>query len=189
MKWIGERISFVDKKDYITFVIYPPNLGNKKYLILIWTILWVLIGGYVFTQFFYEYSEKEKIALIIFMAFWLYFAVRVIRTLAYLFFGREYIKLDETALRVKNATGDYGRARQFFIENITKFTVPEIKESSFQQAYENSPWVRGTNKIQFEHLGKIYSFGRKLPEKDAKLLFNVLTKRINQFLKKKSKKE
>lgn len=187
MKWIGERISFVDKKESASFVIYPPNIGNKKYIILLWTILWMLIGGYVFTQFFYDYSEKEKIALIIFMSFWLYFAVRVIRTLVYLFYGREYIKVDETALRVKTATSKYGKARQFFIENITKFEVPLIKESSFQQSYENSPWVRGTNKIQFEYMGKTYSFGRKLPEKDAKLLFNVITKRISQYLKKKSK--
>jgi hypothetical protein len=187
MKWIGERISFVDRKESVSFVIYPPNVGNKKYIILVWTILWVLIGGYVSTQFFYDYSQKEKIALIIFMSFWLYFAVRVIKTLVNLFFGREYIKIDETVLRIKSATGKYGKTRQFFIENITKFEVPLGKESAFQKSFENSPWVKGTNKIQFEYIGKTYSFGRKLSEKDAKLLFNVVTKRITQYLKKKAK--
>ncbi|MDX1653341.1 MAG: hypothetical protein R3277_12665 [Brumimicrobium sp.] len=185
MKWIGERISFVDHKEYVTFVIYPPNIGNKKYLILIWSLAWLAIGAYVFTQFFYDYSEKEKIVLIIFMSFWVYFAVKVFRTLLYLFFGREFIKIDKTALRLKTATSNYGQARQFFLENITKFSVLSLKDNSLQNIYDRSPWVRGSNRIHFEYMGKHYSFGRKLEEKDARLLFGVITKRINQYLRNK----
>jgi hypothetical protein len=187
MKWIGERVSFKDNKESVTFVIYPPKVGFKKNLVLIWFILWLLIGGYVSTQFFYEYSEQEKIALFIFMAFWLYFAVRVLKALLYLFKGREYIKVDKTALRVKKATGRYGKAKQYFLENITKFRVNEMKSTSFQKIFEDSIWVKGTDRMQFEYLGKHYSFGRKLNEKDAKLMFQIITKRINQYLKQKEK--
>lgn len=185
MKWIGERISFNDKKEYLTFVIYPPNLGPKKYLIIAWTLLWYLVGIAVFTQFFYDYSEKEKIVLIIFMSFWLYYAVRVTRTLLYLLFGREYIKIDSSAIRIKRSLGNYGKAQQYFLENISKLSVFELKENSFQAVYEQSPWIRGTNRIQFEYLGKTISFGRKLNDKDTKLFFNLIAKRMDQYLKKK----
>lgn len=185
MKWIGKRISFVDKKEYLTFVIYPPDIGIKLPVIFTWTLVWYIIGATVLSQLFLDYQEKEKIVMIIFLSFWLYYAVRVTRTLLYLKWGREYIKLDKTALRIKNATGKYGKANQYFLENITKFSILELKENSFQAIYEDSPWVRGTNKMQFEYLGKTVSFGRKLPEKDAKLLFNLMTKRIEQFLRKK----
>lgn len=187
MKWIGERISFKDHKDSVTFVIYPPQVGYKKNLVLIWFILWLLIGGYVTTQFFYEYSDQERIALFIFMAFWLYFAVRVLKTLLYLFKGREYIKVDQTALRIKNGTGKYGKARQYFLENLTKLRVVEMKPTSIQKVFEDSVWVKGTNRIQFEYMGKHYGFGRKLNEKDAKLMFQIITKRMNKYLRQKEK--
>ena len=185
MKWIGERISFLDKKDYLTVVIYPPNIGFKKTLILIWVLLWYAVGAVVFAQYFQDYTEKEKIVIIIFLSFWLYYAVRVTRTLLFLYFGKEYLKLDKTALRIKRATGKYGSAKQYFIENISKFEVIELKERSFQAVYEDSPWVRGADKLHFDYMGKNVSFGRKLNEKDAELLFKLLVKRIEQYLRKK----
>ena len=185
MKWIGERISFVDKKDSISFVIYPPKLGRKKTLILVWFALWLLIGGYVASQIFQDYSDQEKLALFIFMVFWLYFALRVLRTILFLFFGREYIKLDANSLRIKRATGQYGSAKQYFLENITRLSLVTLKENSFQKVYDDSPWVRGTNRIQFEYFQKKHSFGRKLDGKDAEMMFKIITKRIDKYLKSK----
>ena len=66
MKWIGERISFLDKKESISFVIYPPKLGRKKGLLITWFVLWLLIGGYVSAQMFKDYNEQEKLSLFIF---------------------------------------------------------------------------------------------------------------------------
>lgn len=183
MKWIGERISFVDKKDSISFIIYPPKLGRKKTLIIIWFALWILIGGYVFAQFFQDYSQEEKLALLIFMVFWFYFALRVFRTILFLFFGKEFIKLDTKCLRIKIATGNYGKSKQYFIENITKLNLIVLKDNSFQKVYDDSPWVKGANRIQFEYFQKTYSFGRKLNEKDAKMIFQILTKRMEKYIK------
>jgi hypothetical protein len=187
MKWIGDRISFADKKESVSFIIYPPNLGRKKGLLIAWMTLWVIIGAYVTTQFFKDYGDQEMIALFIFMSFWLYFAVRVGRTLLYLYLGREYIKLNKTGLRLKTATSQYGKSKQYFIENISKFTMVKMKENSIQRAFENSPWVKGTNRIQFEYQQKTYSFGLKLDEKDAKMMFQIITKRIEKYLKAKKK--
>jgi hypothetical protein len=52
-----------------------------------------------------------------------------------------------------------------------------------QAVWEISPWVRGGERIEFEYQGKFIRFGRKLSEKDAKLLFNLVTKRIDDRLK------
>ena len=191
MKWIGERISFKDQKDNVTFVIYPPKYGYKKNLLLVWFLLWLLIGGYVASQFFagYTFSEQQKIALFVFMAFWLYFAVRVLKALLYLFKGREFIKVDQTALRIKKATGQYGKAKQYFLENLTKLKVNDLQSNSFQRVFEDSYWVKGTDRIQFEYMGKHFGFGRKLDEQDAKMVFQIITKRINKYLRQKEKSE
>ena len=187
MKWIGNRTSFVDNKDSLSFVIYPPKLGRKKTFILIWFVLWILIGVYISSQFLREFSKEEKLALVIFMLFWLYFAIRVFRTILYLYYGREYIKLDDNSLRIKSATGKYGKSIPYFIENITKLSVVPLKEGSFKKVFEDSAWVRGANRIQFEHFQKTYSFGRKLESKDAEMIFKILTKRIEKYLKAKNK--
>lgn len=187
MKWIGNRITFVDNQDSVSFVIYPPKLGWKKHLVLAWFVLFFGIGVYISTRFFLDFSKEEKLVLFIFMAFWLYFTIRVFRTLLYLYFGREYIKLDKTSLRVKTATGEYGKAKQFFIENVSKFKMESLKDSSFQKVYDDSPWVKGTPRINFEYYEKKYSFGRKLENKDAEMLYKILTKRIEKFIRAKKK--
>ena len=183
MKWIGERISFVDNKDKLTVVIYPPKIGIKYQLLVFWSVLWLAIGAYVTSQFFYVTNQKEQITLIIFMSFWLYFAVRVGKTLIYLTWGREYIKLDKEGLHVKIATGKYGKSKRYFLENLQRFDVVELKETSFQAIYESSAWVKGSNRLSFEYLGKVFTFGRKLNEKDTTTLYKLLLKRIEQLLR------
>ncbi|MFA5573577.1 MAG: hypothetical protein WC994_00845 [Brumimicrobium sp.] len=183
MKWIGDRISFVDNKDNISFVIYPPKIGWKKIVMLLWFILWIAIGVYMTYQFFRDFSRDEKIVLVVFMSFWTYFAIRVGRTLLYLYYGREFIKLDKDALRIKQSIGQYGKSRKYFIENISKLKLEFPKENSFKKVYEDSSWVMGENRIKFEFFGKEYSFGRKLNEKDADLLFKTITRRIEKFIK------
>lgn len=188
MKWIGERISYVDQSDKTTFVITPPKLGFQRYLMLVWLVLWLAIGIYVSFELNQDYEQQQKIMLIIFLSFWLYFFVRVGRAMLYVFFGREFIKIDEHSLTIKRATGKYGKSQSFLIENITKLQTVELKENSFQAVYEASPWVAGTNKISFKYFEKTFSFGKKLNDKDAKLLFSVLVNRVEKYIKQKNKK-
>ena len=187
MKWIGDRVSFKDNKENISFVIYPPRLGKKRVVMLVWYVLWLLIGGYVTLQFFKDYGQDEKIALFVFMAFWLYFAIRVLRAILYVYYGREYIKVDDNSMRIKIATGSYGKSRQYFIENISKLRVEVPKDNSIKKVYEDSPWVTGSNSIEFDYFGKTYSFGRKLSEKDAEMIFKITTRRIEKYLNRKRK--
>jgi len=185
MKWIGERVSFVDDKNKLTVVIYPPNIGYKHKLLVFWSILWLAVGAYVTSQLFYVTTQKEQITLIIFLSFWLYFAVRVGRTLSYLTWGREFLKIDKQGLTIKFGTGKYGKSRRYFLENLQRFDVIAIKETSFQAIYESSPWVKGSNRMCFEYQGKTYSFGKKLNEKDTGLLYKLMLKRIEQFIRQK----
>src|SRR5690554_7739624 len=101
MKWIGDRVSFKDNKENISFVIYPPRLGKKRVVMLVWYALWLLIGGYVTLQFFKDYGQDEKIALFVFMAFWLYFAIRVLRAILYV--DRKSTRLNSSHVRISYA--------------------------------------------------------------------------------------
>jgi hypothetical protein len=44
--------------------------------------------------------------------------------------------------------------------------------------------VKGGEILEFDYMGKVIRFGRKIDEKDAKLLFNLISKRIEERLRK-----
>ena len=118
------------------------------------------------------------------MTFWAYYAIRVGRSLFCILWGKELIKIDEAAFIYKKSVKTYGKARHFLLDNITKMRMYEMKEGSFQAIWEASPWVKGGERLEFDYLGKVVRFGRKIPEKDGILLFKLLSKRIDQNIRK-----
>lgn len=186
MKWIGKRISYVDKDNKTTFIIQPENPGIAKALIGAWFCMWVVIGVVVSWYSATHPMKKElQLILLVFMLFWLYYFIRVGRSFAWLMSGKEMLKVDKISLTIKNSIKGYGKAKEYYLENIQKVRVSVPKENSFQTAWENSPWIRGGERLEFDYMGKTIRFGRKLDEKESKLLFQVLTKRIEEHLRKK----
>ena len=118
------------------------------------------------------------------MTFWVYYAVKVFRSFAWLMWGKELIKIDETALFYKKSVKKYGKSVPYYFENIQKMSLFIPRDKSLQASWEASPWVRGGERIEFEYFGKMVRLARKLNEKDAKLLFSLVTKKIEERLKK-----
>ncbi|MGV3612603.1 MAG: hypothetical protein ACO1N0_16715 [Fluviicola sp.] len=201
MKWIGNRISYLDDQNKTTFIITPEQIGVVKALMGAWcfmwfaigaTIIWAWLSGNIYgfdevSQKSLDLKERQQLLLItiIFLVFWAYYFVRVGRTFLWIMYGREYLKVDKISLSLKTSIGTYGKAKEYYLENIKKIRVSVPKENSFQAAWENSPWIRGGERIEFEYLGKTIRLGRKLNPQDSKLLFQLLTNRIESHLKKK----
>jgi len=186
MKWIGNRVSYVDDKNLTTIVIYPERVTWKNNLLAAWFTMWLLIGGYVISQLFLDYSRDEKLILIVFLSFWLYFAVRIGKATFWQLFGKELIRINDQALILKKSILSYGKAHPYFFENIKKIQLDEVKASNFGFQFEQSIWVLGGERISFDYKGKLVRLGRKLDEKDVKLLFKLLTARIEERLRKKN---
>ena len=138
----------------------------------------------IWSYFTFKLTEQEQIIIYIFMAFWAYYALKVTRSFFWLLWGRELLKLDETGLSYKRSIKSYGKSSQYFYENIAKMEVHQPKEKSMQAVMEQSPWVKGGERIDFQYFGKTIRFGRKLNKKDTELLFKLITKRIEERLRK-----
>ncbi len=185
MKWIGNRISFKDEKSRLTIVILPEKLNWFKPLMLAWLMMWYVVGAAVVWSYFsMKLTQQELIIIMIFAAFWIYYAQRVTRSYLWMVWGKELIKIDEASLSVKRSIKGYGKAKQFLVENIKNIKLDVPESHSFMSAWEAAPWMKGNERISFEYLGKVIRFGAKLNEKDAKLLFNLVTKKIEDRLKK-----
>ena len=194
MKWIGKRISYVDNDTKTTIVITPENVGFYKAMIGAWFAMWTVIGItmiWAWNTFEMKPTMKETLSILflIFMLFWSYYLIRVGRMFFWLLYGSENLKLDKIALTIKTSIKGYGKARQFYLENIQKVRINMPKEGSFQATWENSPWIRGGERLEFDYMGKTIRFGRKLNEQEAKQLFQLLTKKVEDHLKKRKKQD
>jgi hypothetical protein len=189
MKWIGERISFVEDKNRTTVVIEPKNIGWMRSLMGAWVFMWLTIGITLGWYYLYQpTTQQESIIIIVFLIFWAYYAVRITRSWFWLMWGKELIKIDEVALTYKRSIRRYGKAMPYLLENIHKMRVSTPKDNSFQAAWEKSPWIVGGERMEFDYMGKVVRIGRKLDEKDAEMLFKYLTKRVEQQIRSAKKK-
>lgn len=185
MKLIGNRISFNDSKEKFTVVIEPEKNGFVNSLMGAWLSMWLTIGVIVIWSLAtLKLKEQEQIILYVFLVFWFYYAFRVTRSFLWLLFGKELIKIDEVSLTIKKSIKNYGQSIPYYFENIKnlKFEVPE--KNSIQVVWESSPWINGGERLNFEYFDKVVRFGRKLNEKEAQLLFNVIAKQLKERSKK-----
>ena len=62
MKWIGERISFVDDKKKTTIVIRPESNFWVNGLMGAWVTMWMVIGGiFIWALTSLDLSDQEKV--------------------------------------------------------------------------------------------------------------------------------
>jgi len=188
MKWIGKRISFSEDKSKTTIVIYPKDIGWMKSLMGAWVFMWLTMGAIVIWSYTkMEFTQQESIIVFVFLAFWVYYAYKVTKSWFWIMWGKELIKIDEASLRYKRSVRKYGKSVPFLLENISKMRMHKLEQKSFQAAWEKSPWIVGGERLEFDYMGKVVKLGRKLDEKDAQLLFKLLTKRIETQIKKAKK--
>lgn len=185
MKWIGNRVSLVESNDLTTIVIYPEQSTWKSILLYAWFSMWSAIGVLVFLQLFYDYSREEKLVLFVFLMFWAYFFVRIGRGVLWQAKGKELMKINDVAFVLKRSVFGYGKAKEYFFENIKKISVHEPKLNSFEEFFQNSYFVVGGERLVFTYAGNEIKFARKLNDKDTKLLFQFITKQIETRMRKK----
>jgi hypothetical protein len=144
MKWIGNRVSFVDDKLKTTIVIQPETSFWIQAIIGAWVAMWLVIGGTIIWSIFsLILSNQEKIILYVFLSFWFYYAFRVIKSFLWLKWGKELLKIDEVALFYKKSIKSYGKSKPYYFENIKKISLDIPKERSLQISFSSSNPGRG----------------------------------------------
>jgi hypothetical protein len=180
VKWIGNRISFNDQKDKTTIVIDPSKNVWISAIMGAWLGMWYAIGGTVIWALnIMRLKEQEKLILWIFLVFWLYYAWRVTMSFFWNLKGQEYIRINNEAFYLKKSFLSFGKTVPYYFDNIKNLRFEIPKEGSFQAIWESSPWINGGERFEFDYFHQKVRFGRKLNEKEAKLLFQLITKKIN----------
>ena len=184
MEVVSERVS-VDRTDGRTSVVISARLPKRKEALLVaWFVCWLLVGVYVFyTRTRLSEGEPLRQFMLAFLAFWLYFAVKVGRTVLWRLKGFEQWRLKDGVLTIKDSILGYGKAHTYFVENIQKLGALNLDPTSFKHQLNDSFWTIGGQRLGFEHLGRKVAFGKGLDPAEAKRVLFVLQEALRNARK------
>ncbi|MBK6549069.1 MAG: hypothetical protein IPH60_03105 [Flavobacteriales bacterium] len=184
MKQLSERVSVVREEERTSVVISARVGGGKEALLVTWFLAWLLIGVLVIrerTQV--PVGDPMRQYLLAFLAFWLYFAVKVGRAVLWRLKGFELWRLKDGTFTIKDSMLGYGKASPYFIDNITELGLLAVDRTSWKYQLTDSFWTVGGERLGFEHLGKKVAFGKGLNDEEAKLLLVELKNALKRARK------
>lgn len=176
MKYLSERVS-VDSAPGRTSIVISARLSKgKETLLVTWFVAWVLCGAYIIVEVAGLPTGDLRQYLLVFLAFWTYFLLRIGRSVAWRTKGFELLRVRNGVFTIKNSLFGYGKARDFFIANIERLGPLNIDERSWKWQLNESFWVMGGDRLGFEHMGDKVAFGKGLTEEEATRVLQVLKK-------------
>jgi hypothetical protein len=184
MERISERVSVEYQPDGLSVVITARLPRAKESLLMAWFLAWTFCGAYFIWLFFHPPDVQTQRGAGIMIAFWVWFEWRIGRVLLWRMRGFEIWRLKGDRFTIKDSVFGYGRANDFFIENIQRFGMLMIDENSWKWQLNDSFWVKGAERLGFENLGKKVVFGKGLSHDEASRLAVVLENALKKARKK-----
>ena len=183
LKTIGKRISIAEHGDATTIVIAQTIKPTQQIALEAWFGGWLGLGGLIgYGAYMSEGDERNM--LVICLAFWSFFFVRILKVILWRRIGSEIIRISTKQILIKNAFKKMGKERFYSLSKVGKFKAVVRSGSSFFGTLDQSFWIHGGDNIHFNYNGKTHVLGKQLKESDALQLCNYLNKSVEKFAKK-----
>lgn len=185
MEIVSERVS-IDRADgRISVVISARASRWKEALLVAWMVAWMASGITVaIMRATLPEGDPKRQYWLVFLAFWAYFLVRIGRAVLWRLKGFELWRLKDGVLTIKDSILGYGRATNYFVENIRKLGAINVDHASFRHQLNEAAWTIGGERLGFEHLGAKVVFGKGLNEVEARRLLHVLQEALREARRK-----
>lgn len=180
IKYLSERVSYSKPGDKFLVVISGRISKFQLNLLGVWLLGWTFCGVAVFTQLFEDFSREVKLALFIYMVFWMYFEYKIVYAFIWRKWGAELIRVDGDSLKIKKDIKGYGKVRSFLMDNIKNISLVD-NPGTFASTINNSFWSTTGEKICFDYLNKTHYFGIQLNEEEARKLVSKLKSEIRRM--------
>lgn len=181
MEFISNRVSIDHPAAGGLSVVVGNRLPKGKLALLIsWLAAWTFCGGVFLYMLLHGVEQDMRLPLVLMLAFWLYFELRVLRVVLWRTKGFELWRVQGGELTVKDSLFGYGKANRYFVANIQRFGLLNIDKSSWKWQMNDSFWTRGAEQLGFEYQGKKVAFGRGLTDDEAQLLAKHMAKALKQ---------
>jgi hypothetical protein len=182
MKVVSDRVSVLKKDDLISVVILPSTDRKKMLLLFLWLLAWTVCGVLVFANYFKLTNQNEKLFVIVYLSFWLYFEINIARTFIWRRWGKEKIWIQKGELYYQRELNGKGKVHAYSLDLISELTLIPIKETRFADFVSQSFWEKGTARLEFRYTGKTRRFGMQISDFESK----AIQQELNAFIAKKS---
>ena len=170
MEFISERVSVERHPDGLSVVVSARLPRMKEALLVAWLVAWVVCGAYIILELTRMPAGQMRTFFMVFLAFWVWFLFRIGRVVLWRLKGFELWRLKDGRFTIKDSLLGFGRAHDYFVENIQRFGPIAIDETSWKWQLNDSFWVIGGERLGFEHLGRKVAFGKGLTPAEAEQL-------------------
>ncbi len=178
MKVIGERISILKKDKLLSIVILPTTDKKKLGLLFLWLMAWTVCGLIVLANYFKVTEQNAKVFIIIYLSFWAYFEFNIMRTFIWKKFGKEKLWVLDGVLNYQREINKRGKVQSFNLELITKLELVELRRTSLADTINQSFWVKGGERLQFQAQAKTIRLGMQINEEEARKIM----KEVNGYI-------
>lgn len=179
MKVISNRISIIKKEDLLSIVILPSQDRRKLGLLFLWLMAWTVCGILVFANYFKITDSNARVFIIVYLSFWAYFEFNITRAFIWKKFGREKLWIREGMLHYQKEINKKGKVLEFNLGLVSKLRLIELSPSSFADSFNQSFWVKGGERLEFNSQSKIIRLGMQISDEEARVVLNE----VNAYLK------
>lgn len=175
MEVLSDRISVVRNESGTSIVISSLADRKKSRTIAILLVLW-FAGGVIMTISFPSIdSDKARIAVLIWIVFWLYFLYVLGRLWRWKRFGHEVIKIQDGVLKYKKDVKGRGWVHDYELGKIEKLRISESQEPGWLKNMGGDFWNMDCDSIRFNYEDREMSIGYILDQKEREKLISVLS--------------
>lgn len=174
MEFLSDRVSVERAPGRLSVVISARLSRGREAVLVAWYVAWAFCGAYVLHEAWNAPPGRERQFMIAFLAFWLYFMVRIGRVVLWRIKGFESIRVRDGVLTIKNSILGFGKAADHYVENISRLGTLEVDRTSWKWQLNQSFWVMGAERLCFEHTGRQVIFGKGLTEEEARQVLAVI---------------
>ncbi|MBL7932557.1 MAG: hypothetical protein JNL60_11680 [Bacteroidia bacterium] len=178
MKVIGDRISILKKEDLLSIVILPITNKGKLWLMFAWLLAWSICGVIVFANYFQLTNQDAKLFIIIYLAFWIYFEVTIIRAYIWKKYGKEKLWIQDGILHYQREVNKKGKIREFNLSLLSKLNLIELRATRFADTVAQSFWYKGGERLEFQSQATTIRLGMQITDEEAK----TIMREVNQFI-------
>lgn len=178
---IGTRTTWLRHPDALTVVITQEVPPRTFLAIALWYAGWVLAGAGMAYGVAAAHSADERLFLVICLAFWAFFAVRIGKVLVWRRIGRESLRIRSGILTYKRAWGTWGRAEEFDLADVTRLEVVKRDPRKFLEVLDIEPWIIGGESLQLRYRGRTVPLALQLEAREAAALAAVLDRALTEF--------
>ncbi|HMN05375.1 MAG TPA: hypothetical protein PKD45_06580 [Flavobacteriales bacterium] len=180
MEFISDRVSIERAGEGMSVVIGNRLPKGQLYLLVGWLVAWTFCGAAFMYEAWTNTNPDLRIPLVVMIAFWAYFELRILRVVLWRTKGFELWRIQDGEITIKDSLFGYGKANRYFIANIQRFGLLNMDETSWKWQMSDSFWTRGGERLGFEYLEKKVAFGRGLTKAEADQLAHVVAKELKR---------